>query len=492
MKVKSIVLSLVVLLAGYACNKDDNPLNKGGEAITVSLQPAMIEITQGADVPMTRSASVDSIVYAVQVYENDSAYYYGLFNDVTKMQLALTTGNTYKFKVAACQVGTGQGLKTTIANGVKTYYLPNAVVLANQFVKGNLLNAINKVSSLRLAGQTGVSDYPEIDAFYCEKSLQVQKGLASIDIPLKRMGYGVTYSVDGLTSGKLYITMGKDSIVLDKTKTSCRTIRSFYSGSGDYSTFYTKADTLSQSIPVNIKWVGDNGTVVTSQGAVIFKRNYNKTVNVLLNTSGLNLSFEGWSNAVTDIDGNVYHTVTIGTQTWMVENLKVTHYRNGDAIPNVTDATQWANLNTGAWCDYSNISANGVIYGHLYNWYAAVDSRNIAPTGWHVPSDAEWTTLVNYVSAHLGASISVAKALASTTDWATDTGYGNIGNNLSINNSSGFNALSGGNHFGDGFWSSTQYDTNTAWNRALNYNYSTVGRGNNLKQIGWFVRCVKD
>src|ERR1700690_4031958 len=88
-------------------------------------------------------------------------------------------------------------------------------------------------------------------------------------------------------------------------------------------------------------------------------------------------------NEVTDIDGNVYKTVTIGTQVWMVENLKTTRYRNGDLIPNKTDASEWANLTTGAYCDYDNTPSNSAIYGRLYNSNAVIDSRKIAPAGWH-------------------------------------------------------------------------------------------------------------
>ena len=94
-----------------------------------------------------------------------------------------------------------------------------------------------------------------------------------------------------------------------------------------------------------------------------------------------------------DIDGNIYHTVTIGTQTWMLENLKTTKFRNGESIPNVTDNAAWAGLTSAAWCDYDNSASNGNIFGHLYNWYAATDSRNIAPAGWHVPTLAEWDIL---------------------------------------------------------------------------------------------------
>jgi hypothetical protein len=93
---------------------------------------------------------------------------------------------------------------------------------------------------------------------------------------------------------------------------------------------------------------------------------------------------------VTDFDGNIYKTITIGNQTWMAENLKVLHYRNGDTIPNITNATQWSKRINGAYCDYDNNPSKGAPYGKLYNWLALVDTRNICPIGWHVPTDAEW------------------------------------------------------------------------------------------------------
>ena len=96
---------------------------------------------------------------------------------------------------------------------------------------------------------------------------------------------------------------------------------------------------------------------------------------------------------VKDIDGNVYDTVKIGTQIWMVQNLKTTRYRNGDSIPNVTDAAIWANLTSGGYSNYSNELYYGTKYGRLYNWYAVSDSRNLAPAGWHVATSADWTAL---------------------------------------------------------------------------------------------------
>ncbi len=212
---------------------------------------------------------------------------------------------------------------------------------------------------------------------------------------------------------------------------------------------------------------------------------------------------------ITDIDGNVYHTVKIGTQTWMVENLKTTKYNDGTAIPVVTDNTAWANLTTGACCNYNNDEAIGTKYGKLYNWYA-VETGKLAPSGWHVPTDAEWITLKNYVSGNMGTSGSVAKALATTTDWAAYTDAGTIGNDLTKNNSSGFSALPGGERsFNDGtfsyvgstgfWWSANEYDTYGALSRYLTFSGSLVYMGSsfgyvpaNDKQTGFSVRCIKD
>ena len=91
-------------------------------------------------------------------------------------------------------------------------------------------------------------------------------------------------------------------------------------------------------------------------------------------------------------------TVTIGKQTWMKKNLDVSRYRNGDVIPEVADLSTWVNLTTGAWCYYENKSDNGTTYGKLYNWYAVNDPRGLAPAGWHIPSDAEWTSLITFLN----------------------------------------------------------------------------------------------
>src|ERR1035437_2232964 len=156
--------------------------------------------------------------------------------------------------------------------------------------------------------------------------------------------------------------------------------------------------------------------------------------------------------ACTDADGNNYTTVSIGIQIWMVENLKTTQYNDGTSIPNVSDNISWANLDTGAYSWYNNDAATYKnTYGALYNWYT-VNTGKLAPTGWHVPTDAEWTTLENsliangYNSDGSTTGDNYAKSLAATTDWAIDTytDAGAIGTDLIKNNSTGFSALPGG------------------------------------------------
>ena len=209
-----------------------------------------------------------------------------------------------------------------------------------------------------------------------------------------------------------------------------------------------------------------------------------------------------------DIDGNIYHTVTIGTQTWMLENLKTTKFRNGESIPNVTDNAAWAGLTTAAWCDYDNSPANGSIFGHLYNWYAVNDSRNIAPAGWHIASDNEFTILLNYLienGYNYDKSLTgnkVAKSVASKTFWKQSFLADTPGGSLSTNNTSGYNALPGGLRndnngefisINDGslFWTSTNYTVNSARYWALFYGYRYFERYSTLKSDGFSVRCIK-
>jgi len=195
------------------------------------------------------------------------------------------------------------------------------------------------------------------------------------------------------------------------------------------------------------------------------------------------------TETVTDFDGNVYHVVKIGMQVWMVENLKVTHYNNGDPIDIVSDSAIWNILETPAYCNYDNNEANSNTYGRLYNWYAVSDPRKTAPPGWHIATDAEWTTLINFLG---GSDVAGGKMKTlGTTHWSPP--------NSGATNSSGFSALPGGvnkgyqdlHQFGY-FWSTTSSSGNTAWYWYLGFNFSEIRHNSGTNFLGFSVRCVKD
>lgn len=193
----------------------------------------------------------------------------------------------------------------------------------------------------------------------------------------------------------------------------------------------------------------------------------------------------------------VLPSITICSQVWMDKNLDVATYRNGDPIPKVTDNTAWAALTTGAYCYYNNDSATyAATYGKLYNWYAVNDPRGLAPAGWHVPSDAEWTTIETCLG---GASVAGgAMKETGTTHWTSP--------NSGATNSSGFTGLPGGSrNGGDGafgvvgsggnWWSSSEastFNTTYAWSCNLYYNYGNIYRFNFYKLDGFSVRCLMD
>lgn len=194
---------------------------------------------------------------------------------------------------------------------------------------------------------------------------------------------------------------------------------------------------------------------------------------------------------VTDIDGNVYHSITIGNQCWMQENLKTTRYNDGTPIPTGLSNTQWQTTTSGAYAIYNDNQANNSIYGKLYNGYA-VQTGKLAPLGWHVPTEAEWATLITY----LGGENIAGDKMKATVTWVPFSGIVN-------NNSSGFTGLAGGFRYSSGeyyylgyygnFWTSSDYYPSGSFFRYLSYNYSYIyGNTGNGKGNGFSVRCIKD
>jgi uncharacterized protein (TIGR02145 family) len=201
---------------------------------------------------------------------------------------------------------------------------------------------------------------------------------------------------------------------------------------------------------------------------------------------------------MTDQDNNVYKTVTIGTQTWMAENLRTTKYNDGTDIPNIVDNDEWRNLTAGAYCNLLNVANTEIIaiFGHYYNWYA-VNTGKLAPNGWHVPTDAEWTKLIDYLG---GQYIAGAKLKETGTHhW--------IASNNEVTNETGFTALPGGERyisyisssgeFGGGaatgcWWSATESATDLSCARVMYNSDAAVYRFDNYKLNGLAVRLVKD
>jgi uncharacterized protein (TIGR02145 family) len=214
----------------------------------------------------------------------------------------------------------------------------------------------------------------------------------------------------------------------------------------------------------------------------------------MLSLIALSFIFSSCNDKTTNPEPANYESIKIGRQVWMVKNLDVDHYRNGDAIPQVTDGVEWLKLKTGAWCYYNNDPTIGAIYGKLYNWYAVNDPRGLAPKGWHVASKEEWDTLSNYLGGDLVAGGKLKEA--GTAHWK----YPNTG----ATNETGFFALPGGQCTGwtsaagiyigtlGNWWSSTENSNEYADNILMHFGESYISGASMLKTEGYSVRCIKD
>lgn len=217
-----------------------------------------------------------------------------------------------------------------------------------------------------------------------------------------------------------------------------------------------------------------------------------KTTNELGTTIGEDKTFKTYE--VLDADGNGYYSVAIGTQIWLSENLKTTHFQNGEVIPNVSGAYEWSALTSSACCYYKNEISNSLVYGNLYNFFAAEDSRNVCPSAWHVPSRDEWTTLFTYLGGETLADTKLRET--GITHWLFDTG---------ASNSTGFTILPAGNRESNGdffnlrysayFWSSLAHSENgvlSAWNTGMDWNAPLIRINPYPRTYGASIRCIKN
>ncbi len=199
---------------------------------------------------------------------------------------------------------------------------------------------------------------------------------------------------------------------------------------------------------------------------------------------------------VTDVDGNVYKTVKIGDQIWMAENLRVTHYKDGSPIPYVSDNTIWSGLNTPAYCWYNNDEAsNKNTYGALYNWFTvnakgADNIPKLAPEGWHIPSDAEWQILADYLGNSDGGQLKETGSLywnLPNTGATNKFAFGGRGGGFRAENG----IYSNIKNYAD-FWTSTEESSQYSIYWDLSFDNAVLGNGAWYKQMGYSVRCIKD
>ena len=205
-------------------------------------------------------------------------------------------------------------------------------------------------------------------------------------------------------------------------------------------------------------------------------------------------------SGVTDIDGNFYPSIIINGQEWMQKNLAVSKYRNGDPIPTGLSDAIWGSSTSGAYAIYNNDAANNTTYGKLYNWYAVNDSRGLCPAGWHVPSDEEWTIMINYLDPTQNPSVFGTQSSVAGGKMKSTTGWNSL--NTGATNESGFTGLPGGYRYNNGtytyigsdgyWWSSTELGSYDAWNRDLTHYEPGVDRYNDSKRDGFSVRCLRD
>jgi uncharacterized protein (TIGR02145 family) len=234
----------------------------------------------------------------------------------------------------------------------------------------------------------------------------------------------------------------------------------------------------------------DDGNVNTTNDVV------NNSCQCLGTVIGNEIYIQG--NGVTDIDGNFYPSIIINGQEWMQENLKVSKFNNGDLISSGLSNSAWSSTTSPGFSYYNNNSNNNTIYGKLYNWYVAGDTRNVCPLNWHVPSDTDWNILINYLDGTADGGINLQNSaggkLKSIFGWPSP--------NTAADNSSGFSGLPGGdrnytggyNFFGTNgyWWCSTSGGATTAFSRILYYDRGYVQRDNDLKTYGFSIRCLKD
>jgi len=391
----------------------------------------------------------------------------------------------------------GTTVTVPIGNALNLYDLPNAVDKINADIESVSIYPNPSQTSSTLTFNSTKAGITQIVAYSLDgrKTLsfseKLEAGRNSFNLSLPAGMYNVQINGDGfryntkVISQSLICRIPQISLNGQSTNTRVQKVKAV----GTTNMFYTAGDQL-----LFKGYSGKNLTVVTDKPA------NNKTIN-----------FEFIE--CKDLDNNYYGVVRIGDQIWMLENLKTTKYNDGTAILNVTDSTTWANSVNGSYCWYNYDIKNKDVYGALYNWQS-VGTTKLAPTGWHVAYDEEWTEMENYLTANgynfdgTTSGNKMAKSLASSTLWngniRSDTTIGSIANNMSLNNSSGFSAIPSGSLYGNfgigvwlnggyvtNWWTASAQNTDEAWSRDLYFDTKGTFRYYDSFVYGKSVRCVR-
>jgi len=203
--------------------------------------------------------------------------------------------------------------------------------------------------------------------------------------------------------------------------------------------------------------------------------------------TGLTFFAKG-QEVVRDYDGNVYQTVKAGKQVWMAENLKVTHYRNGERIPGIKDQKEWDTQTGGAYSTSGNNPEMIKSLGRIYNWYVVSDARNVCPDGWHVPSEAEWIELLTFLTGEKLSPFKTSTPIPAANKDLNESLF----KNLPVDYFRGFDlGCSHAGYGGGGWWSSTSANSETAWYHGINYNTASKNRLEGRKKFGYNIRCIK-
>lgn len=395
------------------------------------------------------------------------------------------TGATVKLENANLSTTTDKEGKFTLSGG--TPIQAGDIALQKRTPQINLQNGKLEVS---LSGNTqvSVSVYDIIGRMVFKSNSMLNAGTHIIDVPIQSSGM------------RLYrVTIGRNAYSFKSA--SCEPFSKELKLTTDKNatgTFEGQAKTQAEFVDI---------ISITKDGQL----NYRDSIKII-DTSGIVIQMIPNAGDLTDADGNVYQSVRIGTQVWMVENLRTTKYNDGTVIPHVTDSTAWANLTTPAYCYYKNSTSISYQkrWGALYNWYA-MNTGKLAPSGWQVPSDSDWKVLQEYLIANgfnydgLPAGNMIAKALAAKTDWLLSNITGAIGNGSSSNNRTGFSAFPGGYRVGIGdssfygqcfngyWWSATEIDVSSANILSLSSSESDLKKEiSGYKGWGISVRLVRN